>query len=144
VTRGRVKRGWSVALLGLVGAAPVAAPLEVRVSDVRSDKGFVRVTVCDEAQFLKNCPIGASVPAEPGTVLLTLRGVPPGRYAVQAFHDEDGDGKLATSWFGIPRDGIGFSNDAMPRLMKPHFGKAAFEHGDAGQRVPVRLRYFLG
>jgi uncharacterized protein (DUF2141 family) len=133
-----------VAALALTAAAPVDAPLEVRVTDIRSSKGFVRVTVCREADFLKSCRMGASAPATVGSVSVVVRGVPPGRYAVQAFHDENGDGKLSTSWFGIPRDGIGFSNDAMPRLMKPHFARAAFDHADEGQRVPVKLRYFLG
>jgi uncharacterized protein (DUF2141 family) len=135
-----------VPLLLLVGAAPVgsSAPIEVRVSDIRSGKGLVRVAICGEAEFMKRCRFRASAPAVAGSMAFTVADVPPGRYAVQAFHDEDGDGKVTAAWFHIPKEGVGFSNDAMPRLMKPRFAKAAFDHADGGQRVPVKLRYFLG
>jgi uncharacterized protein (DUF2141 family) len=128
----------------LIGAASGPAPVDVVVSDVRSDKGVVRVSVCPASHFLKDCPWFGSVAAKAGGVVVTVRGVPPGRYAVQAFHDEDANGKLDTNWIGIPREGIGFSNDAMPRLMKPRFERAAIDHGAEPQRIAVKLRYFLG
>jgi uncharacterized protein (DUF2141 family) len=127
-------------LLGASGGAPI----EVAVTDVRSDKGLVRVSVCPQANFMKDCPWTGSAPARKGAVAVTVRGVPPGHYAVQVFHDEDGDGKLGANFIGIPREGIGFSNDAMPRLMRPRFDRAAFDHGGDAQRVPVKVRYFLG
>jgi uncharacterized protein (DUF2141 family) len=133
-----------VAALSLIGAAGSEAPIEVTVTDIRSDKGVVRVSVCPKAQFLKDCPWFASVPARSGTVTATVRNVPPGHYAVQAFHDEDGDGKLGTNWIGLPREGIGFSRDAMKRLLPPRFDRAALDHNGETQRVPVKLRYFLG
>ena len=57
--------------------------------------------------------------------------------------DADGDSKLARYWFGLPREGIGFSNDAMAHITYPRFSVAAFDHGEAAQHVPVTLRYFL-
>lgn len=36
---------------------------------------------------------------------------PPGTYAVSALHDENSNGKLDTNWLGIPREGVGASND---------------------------------
>jgi uncharacterized protein (DUF2141 family) len=128
----------------LLGAASSGAPMEIAVSDIRSDKGFVRVSVCPKPNFLKDCPWSGTAPAKAGATSVIVRGVPAGRYAVQAFHDEDGNGKLGTNFIGIPREGIGFSRDAMPRLMKPRFDAAAFDHQDDPQRVPVKLHYFLG
>ena len=130
----------------LIGAAP--APPEgsiiVDVSGVRSDQGLVRVSVCPRKQFLGDCPWFASAPAHSGDVSVIVPGVPPGRYAVQAFHDADGDGKLARNWIGMPREGVGFSNDAMAHLTYPRFSVAGFDHGTATQHVAVRVRYFLG
>jgi uncharacterized protein (DUF2141 family) len=124
--------------------APVANTIEIDVSGVRSAVGRVHVDVCPEARFLNSCPYTAEVPARPGAVVVVVRGVPPGRYAVQAFHDANSDQKVDQNFIGIPKEGIGFSNDAMPRLMRPKFAVAAFDHGAAPQRVPVTLRYFLG
>ena len=103
-----------------------------------------RIDVCPEATFLKACPYSVVVPAKAGTVSVIVRGVPPGRYAVQAFHDANANGELDLGIFSIPKEGIGFSNDAMAKLQRPKFSVAAFDHGTAAQHVPVTLRYFLG
>jgi uncharacterized protein (DUF2141 family) len=142
-----LKRGLPLAALLLIGAAPPADPaasITVEVSGVRSATGMVRVSVCPRNLFLGNCPWSASAPAHNGVVTVVVPDVPPGRYAVQAFHDADADSKLARNWIGIPREGIGFSNDAMAHLTYPRFSIAAFDHGVAAQHVAVTVRYFLG
>ncbi len=136
-------RPWPLLLL-LTAAAPVGAPIEVNVSGIRSAQGLVRVMVCPKETFLKACPWSASTPAHVGQVTVVVNGVPPGHYAVQAYHDADSDDKLAQNWIGIPREGIGFSNDAMSHLTRPRFSVAAFDHGTTRQRIAVTVRYFLG
>ncbi|WP_404710739.1 DUF2141 domain-containing protein [Sphingomonas sp. MMS24-J13] len=118
--------------------------IEVVVSGIRSNQGLIHVDVCPEARFLNSCPYTTEVPAQAGTMTVTLRGVPPGRYAVQAFHDANANHDLDQNFIGIPKEGIGFSNDAMAHLMKPKWKVAAFDHGTEAQRIPVTLRYFLG
>ena len=120
------------------------ADITVIVSGIRSDAGRIHVDICTEATFLKPCPWSAEAPARKGAVTVVVRGVPPGRYAVQAYHDANGNGDLDQGIFGIPKEGLGFSHDAMPRLKKPKFAVAAFDHGTTPQRVPVTLHYFLG
>lgn len=137
---------WALPLGGLLltGAAPAAphGPIIVDVTGVRSAEGMVRVSVCPRATFLKDCPWHASVPARAGPVTLTLPDIPPGRYAVQAFHDANGDGKLARYWYGLPREGVGFSNDAMAHITIPRFSVAAFDHDASPQHIAVTVRYF--
>ncbi len=120
------------------------APIVVDIDGVRSAAGIVRVTVCPRDLFLGNCPWGASAPARAGRISIIVPDVPPGRYAVQAFHDADDDGKLQRNWLGLPREGIGFSNDAMARITYPRFSVAAFDHGTAAQHIVVKVRYLLG
>ncbi|WP_294393540.1 DUF2141 domain-containing protein [uncultured Sphingomonas sp.] len=128
----------------LLGATDMGAPIEVVVTGVRSGDGMVRVAICSQQQFMGDCTWSASAAAKAGVVSVVVRNVPPGRYAAQAFHDADNDDKLGRNWIGLPREGIGFSNDAMPRLFPPRFAKAAFDHGRDPQRVEVKVRYFLG
>jgi uncharacterized protein (DUF2141 family) len=125
--------------------APVSgAPIEVDISGVRSAQGSVRVMICPRELFLGECPWSGSVPARIGQVTVIVPGVPPGRYAVQAFHDADNNGKLRRNWLGMPREGIGFSNDAMAHMTYPRFSVAGFDHGSTPQRIAVIVRYFLG
>ncbi len=124
-------------------ASAQADPLILTVTGVRNDVGTVRVAVCTKANFLKPaCEHVGSAPAKAGEVVVRLEGVPPGTWAAQAFHDEDGDGKIGTNLLGIPTEGLGFSNDAQFRFGPPSFSDAAFVLGPGGGRIRFSLRYF--
>ena len=120
-----------------------AAMLDVIVAGVRSDRGIVLVAVCPEAQFLRDtCTYHARAPARAGEVVVQVPGVPPGVYAIQAFHSEDGSGTLRRSFFGVPRDGIGFSRDAKFNYGPPRFADAAVRLGTDAEQVRLTLRYY--
>ena len=125
------------------GAAGAAAGLDVVVTNVRNDKGMVRVAVCSEAEFLKpTCVHTGHAPARAGEVVVHVANVPPGRWAAQAFHDENGSGVIERSLLGLPSKGLGFSNDARMMFGPPSFKSAAFELSAAGGRIQFSLRYF--
>lgn len=127
-------------------ATPVAAAtVQVEISNVRNAAGLVHADICPEAKFLKDdCPYSAEVVAHPGVAVLTLSDIPPGRYAVQAFHDENRNHKVDRNFLGIPKEGIAFSNDAKIVLGPPKFADAMFDHGDAQQTIRMRMRYMIG
>lgn len=75
-----------------------------------------------------------------GQATVAFSAIPPGRYAVAAFHDADGDGQLDTNWLGIPREGYGASRDAEGTMGPPSFADAAFEVA-ADRSIRFRLRY---
>src|SRR5262245_1062657 len=54
-------------------------------------------------------------------------GIEHGTYAVSVFHDENSNGKLDTNFLGIPREGVGASNDARGRMGPPKFDGAQFQ-----------------
>ncbi len=138
----------AVAAAGLFWAAggvaqPAGVAVQVTVTNVRSDRGHVRVAVCPRAGFLQpNCAWHAFAPAHVGSVVVVVPGVPPGVYAVQAFLDENDDGKINRSLLGIPKEGMGFSRDAPMRFGPPSFDDAAVRVGADGAAVSLRLRYF--
>jgi len=126
-----------------LSAAAEPGGLDVVVGNIRSAKGDVRVAVCDKAHFLQEtCAYRGHVPARPGEVAVHIAGIPPGIYAAQAFQDENSDGKIDRTFFGLPREGIGFSNDAPMRFGPPSFADAMFSVGAGGGRVAFALRYF--
>jgi uncharacterized protein (DUF2141 family) len=98
------------------------------------------VALCDDVAFLgRGCAHTGRAPAEEGVV--TVSEVPPGTYAVQAFHDENGNGDLDRSgpW---PVEGMGFSRDAPMRFGPPRFADAAVEVREPGGTVRLTMRYF--
>lgn len=123
-----------------VSAPAFAADVTVRVSGVADGAGAIRVSACTEAEFLKTCRLVASAPARPGSVALVLRAVPPGRYAVQVFHDRDGNGRLDANLLGVPTEPYGFSRSPRMRFGPPAFADAAIEVDSRPLAVPVALR----
>ena len=147
-----MNRIMTIGLVALAGvlAAPVAqsAPggtLTIRMSNVRNAKGEMLVAACPQAQFLKEtCPFNGSTPAHVGMTVVVLHGLPPGQYAVQTFHDENGNKKVDRNFIGIPREGVGFSNDAPIRMGPPKWADAMFAFNGAEQTIQLKTRYFLG
>jgi uncharacterized protein (DUF2141 family) len=106
---------------------------------------MVRIAICPKDKFLADeCPIHASAPAKIGSTWLTIQNVPSGDYAVQAFHDENGNDEIDRAMFGIPKEGVGFSRDAKIVFSPPKWKDAWFAHGAAAQNMTFSLRYFSG
>ena len=125
----------------LPGAAPASAPVEVAVSGIAAAQGRVHVAICPEKQFTReNCPWSAEAPARSGTTTVTVPGVPPGRYAAQAYWDANGNGKADRNFIGMPLELVGFSNDVRVKMARPKFAASAFTHGATTTRIAFAVR----
>lgn len=68
-------------------------------------------------------------------------GVASGTYAVAVFHDENSNGKLDTNFLGIPREGVGASNDAQGHFGPPKFDAAAFRFSGGRIDLKITIKY---
>lgn len=136
---------FAILLLAAVLAVPpsAAADLRVAVQEVRDGKGQVKLMLFEKEEGFRKEEKARQVlalPAGTGTVSGVFQGLPPGRYAVIAYHDENGDGKLNLRFGMFPKEGYGLSNN--PKLSgPPKFADAAFELTEAGGRIDIRLGY---
>jgi uncharacterized protein (DUF2141 family) len=132
--------------VALATAAPaLAGTLTIDVTNVRNAKGVVHVDVCPQAKFLKDdCPYAAEAPAHPGLTTVVIHNLPAGIYALQAFHDENDNHKVDRALFGIPKEGIGFSNDAPIHLSPPKWKDAALAFDGGTRTTTLKMRYMLG
>jgi uncharacterized protein (DUF2141 family) len=140
-----VATGLGLLLLLVPGSAAAAgAPITVVVRDLRYSDGSVHVDVCTRTTFLKGggCPFSASAPARIGETKVVVPDVPPGDYAIQAFHDFKNTGTLERGALGIPREGVAFSRDPPLGVHGPTFDRARFTHGDEPQTLRLRLHHF--
>ena len=135
----------AAALMLLAGAAPAVAAgtLVVRAEGIRGTAGEVKVTVCDQGFDEAGCKLGAWRAPKGPVEEFVFEGLAPGRYAVAAYHDADGDGELDKIPPGIPTEPYGFSNE-VGRLGFPSFEKALVEVGEGRTTVVVQLAKFLG
>jgi len=127
----------------LLGNAVAAANLEVSVQKVSGSNGKVKLMLFDREEGFRKEDKARQVltlPVAGGTVSGTFRDLPPGRYAVIAYHDENGDGQLNRRFGMFPTEGYGLSNNKMPSG-PPKFKDAAFDVSEGGNRIDIRLAY---
>jgi uncharacterized protein (DUF2141 family) len=127
----------------LASSPATAATLVVRAEGVEPLRGTVKVAVCARGFSEAGCAWGASRPARTPTEEVVFEDVPPGRYAVAAYQDVNGNGELDKVPPGIPTEPYAFSND-VGRLAPPSFERALVEVGEGRTMVVVRLRRLLG
>ena len=77
-----------------------------------------------------------------GAAMCVFENVPPGVYAMAVVHDTNGNGRADTNFLGMPTEGVGVSNNVMPRMSPPTFDANKFTVA-AGQitRLAISLRY---
>lgn len=126
--------------LWLTAAAPAPEPVEITVTNVREAKGVIHVEICPARLWLKKCPYAAEVPAKLGTTVVIVPNIPPGRYAVQAYHDRNRNGKADRNFIGFPLEDVGFSRNALKKLAPPKFDDAAIDHGAGRTRISFEMR----
>src|ERR1043166_9360408 len=90
------------------------ASLTVRIENVNPQWGMLRLGLCDAAGYAHDTDplMGADVTAEPGMTTITLTGLAPGTYAIEAYQDLNSNDKMDKSWLGLPLEPFGFSRDA--------------------------------
>ena len=134
---------------GLVLAAtpPSAAEIHIDVTGLRTAKGDLRVALFRTPEDFPHSDglFRESIVAVDGDkVAVVFDDVPPGTYAIAAFHDENGNGSFDKGLFGVPLEGFGFGNDARVRFGPPAFGEAAVTVDDRPLRIGFAIRYWFG
>lgn len=122
-----------------------AATLQVIVTGIRNGNGTVNVCVYTTNKGFPDCSKDPALtsrrqPAVPGTVRFEFN-VDPGLHAVSVLHDENNNGRLDTNFLGIPREGVGVSNNPPPRRGPPDFSEAEFHLPSDGGAITVKLVY---
>lgn len=137
--------GLALACLASFAAqAALAGDLEVRLEGLRSADGEARIALhrrVDGVKFPDDAGVVAAISrrAAAGSVRVVFTDLPPGDYAVAAFHDADGDGELATNILGMPTEGYGFSNGARGFMGPPRFDAAAVTVGEEADPLSIAV-----
>lgn len=117
--------------------------LSVQLHNIRDTQGHLRVLLyADPAGFPKEDKALKilTLPAQSGTVQCQFEGLPTGRYAIMAYHDENDDQKLNRRFGMFPTEGYGLSNN--PKVMgPPRFDESAFPVSATANSVNISFSY---
>lgn len=78
---------------------------------------------------------------ESDTLFAKFEGIAPGDYAVAVMHDENDNGQIDTNWIGIPKEGLGVSNNAKGVMGPPKFKDAKFAVPVTGKEMSIPIKY---
>jgi len=70
--------------------------------------------------------------------VFTIKNLVKGEYAFLVFHDEDSDGKFATNWIGMPKEGVGKSGTQGKR---PNYKNSKFYFSGKEMTFTIALKY---
>ena len=111
--------------------------LEVKLGKIKSNKGNIIVGLYDkDDHFPRNAMEGKIVKASKDGVIVIFDNV----------NDENKNKDLDQNKLGIPKEGFGFSNNAMGAIGPPSFEKASIEVlADRKDTViAIDMRYMIG
>lgn len=114
-TRKLAALGLALSIPALLGAG-VPSTLTVNVSGLRNTNGTLIACVFRDKSGFPTCQksttaIKQSQRISGTSMTLRFNGIAPGTYAVSVQHDEDANGKLKTNFIGMPKEGVGISNN---------------------------------
>jgi uncharacterized protein (DUF2141 family) len=121
-------------------SAQHSVTLHINVSGATPSKGHIILSLFSSADNYLKSPILSKTNSvnSAGMADFELSDLLPGVYALNAIYDEDSNGKLNTSLFGIPTELVGFSNNAKGYFGPPKFDKVVFE-ALTSQQISIRL-----
>jgi len=96
----------AAATLAFLTPGPVqAADIHITVSNLRSSSGQIIVAAFDSPRTFGKAGrdvADVKIPVTAGTVQAVMSNIPDGVYALAAYHDENGNGKMDFNGIGIP------------------------------------------
>jgi uncharacterized protein (DUF2141 family) len=131
-----------VAVITFMSFVPVSEnpKLIVQINKVQKT-GTVYVSVCTKsAEWSDNGKYTFKYEPTVGVQNeLVINSIPNGDYAIAIYQDQNGNGKLDTNFFGIPKEPYAFSNNKVPVFSEPSFEKCKFQFTKQTQQIIINL-----
>lgn len=132
---------WLMLLAGSSFADGQGLAIRSLVTGAEPGVGQIKASLFDSSNTYMQQPLREL--AEPvdadGQASLDFGTHPPGEYAVVVFFDQNSNGELDTGMFGIPKEKVGFSNNARGRFGPAKWADARFVLADTDYQVRVHL-----
>ncbi len=123
--------------------APSDVSGEIRFQFVQlKERGVVRCALyAAPADYMKTSFREVVGTVSGGRALCLFSHMGAGTYSMAAFHDENNNDKLDTGIFGIPTEGIAWSNNAKGRMGPAKYKDAAFVFSGGVLQQELKMKY---
>ena len=123
-------------------ASAATGTLVVTLTGMKDDRGSLVYAMWSgpDGWLETNAVREGAAPVVTGTSTIRFEQLPFGEYAISAYHDRNGNMKLDTGLFGVPKEPLGTSNDARIRFGPPKYEDAVFtlDQPELAIEIPVK------
>ncbi|MBI1891988.1 MAG: DUF2141 domain-containing protein [Burkholderiales bacterium] len=130
-----------VCLAALSGIPLVAGAADLSIQVAGQAKGRIYAALYDSEEAWKAMqqPLRGEYGTYADGYSLVFKGLPPGRYALSVFIDENDNKTLDRNPIGVPVEPYGISRNAVGRMGPPTFSDAAIELSENASTI-INLR----
>lgn len=134
-------------ILFLLSVAMSQSPRKmiIRIDEVRELTGQLMIFIYnneDDFPTKRDRAIASKkIPVSSASMTVDFDGIPSGTYGIAVYHDENMNDKMDRSWYGMPKEGYGASNDASGTFGPPKFADAKFEFKSTQDTVKIVIHY---
>lgn len=137
--------GLILATISVSAFAQNPSSVHVFIDGLRSSQGKVSFALHNRADSFPSRPLNALArkhsPITEGKSEARFEGIAPGEYAIAVYHDENNNNTLDSNFIGIPKEGVGASNNARGRMGPPTFEDAKFQLNGQALQLNIKIRY---
>jgi uncharacterized protein (DUF2141 family) len=115
--------------------------LEITIEGIKKREGKAVATLFNSEEHYMKKPIQEDEVKinDDSPIIIRFKNLESGHYAVTVYHDKNADGKLNTGFMGIPKEKVGFSNNAKGRMGPAPWSKANFVIDKARTAITIYL-----
>jgi len=137
---------WILAQLVSVAQEDRTGDITITLTGIRNTSGAISVNLFNSATGFPSDHTRAikRIRSEiaGNSCIVTFKDIPFGVYAVSVYHDENNDHVFNETWYGMPKEDVGISNNAPITFREPKFEEAIFNHNTSLHPIVISLKYF--
>lgn len=128
-------------------------PLVLNVSNLRNANGSILVSIYNTKEGFPKHPETAAMkfkvivnqvinPSAIQSAQILIPNLPHGEYSMAIAHDENANDQIDTGFLGIPKEGVGFSNNPNITFGPPSYEKAKFIFDPQNSVIAIKMHYY--
>lgn len=133
-----VQYGFSQPLKKLVENTVV-----VQINGIKAQDGQVLLSLFNSADGFPTQPEKAfrwgRAKVNSSSIIISFNGLPPGKYAIAAVHDENSNEVMDRNWLGLPAEPYGVSNNVSGTFSPPTFDEAKFIVSEKQDTIKIEV-----
>jgi uncharacterized protein (DUF2141 family) len=132
----KIKTIITLLFLGSLTTLSAQSKLTVEIANLRNSKGNIALELLDKDNKTVKGVKGKIVDKKCTIIIKELKNA---EYAIRVFHDEDSNDEIHMNFLGIPKEGVGISNDAFGNFGPKKFEEWLFTFsGDTNAKIDMK------